>query len=170
MVGQVHSAALAVPQQPATGAVIDQNHLPGAERGCPVAAGLRRAGDHRNAGAVGGTAALRPTADGVAHRPVGVAGLALHHPLGGTRNADQVAARKTVQLSTFHRRGVDGVANDQPGGGQVEHRVQGVSDPHVQRGGGPIGEYRVAPHLAVGPDEREYEAANQTGDEDQHTH
>ena len=104
--------------------------------------------------------------DGVAHRPVRVVRRVLHHALGCARNADQVAARKPVQLTAFHHGRVDRPAGDQPGRGQVEHRMQLVTDPHIQRGGRPVGEHRVVTRLTVGPDQREHEAARQAGDQD----
>lgn len=120
MIGQINRAALAVPQQPGAGAAVDQHRLPGPERGRACAGVLQRAGNHRHTHAI--RTAPRRCVEAVTHRPVRVGGGVLHHPLRRTRDADQVSARKLVQLSTFHRRRAHRPADDQPGRGQVEHR------------------------------------------------
>ena len=58
----------------------------------------------------------------------------LHHAFRRAGDTDQVAAGELVDLAGLHRGRVVGPAGDEPGRGQVEHRVQLVAEAHVERG------------------------------------
>ena len=159
-IAEVERAALPIPQQPGTRVRGHHRGTVAGEVEGLVPTGIQCSGDHGH-GAVFG---------GLAHRPGGIGALGLHHALRCARNTDQISARKLVELSAFDHRRIHGLACDETGRGEVEHRVQVVTHPDIERRGRPVGQHRIGTGDTRGAQQAEDEAPDKSGDDDDSAH